>query len=160
LPIRVVQELLGHEDVPTTMIYTHVMNKGGSDVRSPADTLGKRHKQKVKRIVQPGQPGTKKLVKRYEDNLLCVRYRYDEQKLMMYKTTEIIIEDKPWQENPEKILKNKIMNLRIDYNEVELRNRIKACGGKWNYQRKVLQLSYEKVKELDLLDRIVDDKIF
>jgi site-specific recombinase XerD len=37
--IRTIQELLCHKDVSTTMIYTHVLNRGPAGVRSPADRL-------------------------------------------------------------------------------------------------------------------------
>jgi integrase len=55
--IRTVQELLGHEDVRTTMIYTHVLNRGGLGVYSPVDRLSGRVMAGT-----PGRPGSARLI--------------------------------------------------------------------------------------------------
>ena len=111
---------------------------------------------KIKRVVKPGQAGTKKLMERYGENLVCVRYRYDEGKKRMFKTIELIIENMPWQPNTKKIPMNKMVNLRINVDEVELRKRVKTVGGKWNPGKQVWSLPYKSVVELGLTDRIVD----
>ena len=74
---------------------------------------------KIRRILKPGQPGTKKLLEIYGDNLICVRYRYDDEKMTMFKTIEIIVDNKPWQAEAKKIPKNKIMNIRIAIDEID-----------------------------------------
>ena len=54
--IRTVQELLGHSSVETTMIYTHVMNKGGRGVKSPLDRLEQRRTEyRVPLATQPAR---------------------------------------------------------------------------------------------------------
>jgi site-specific recombinase XerD len=50
--IRTVQELLGHRSVKTTMIYTHVLNRGGRGVLSPADAVH----PAARRRFEPRQP--------------------------------------------------------------------------------------------------------
>jgi len=55
--IRTVQELLGHRDVRTTMIYTHVLNRGPGAVRSPLDGLVDRAAVQVPRLTAPRDAG-------------------------------------------------------------------------------------------------------
>jgi len=62
----------------------------------------------TKLTLKPGQRGTKKLMKEYGDRLICVRYRYDNETQMRYKTVELVVDTTQWtprkKEEPEKVL--------------------------------------------------------
>ena len=113
---------------------------------------------KTKRKLLPGQPGTKKLVEKFGKDLICVRYRYDAERKKKIKTVEIIIEEGFWEANVNRIPANKIVDLRVNYGEVELGKRVKAVGGIWNKGKKLWELPYKQVVALGLKDRIVNAK--
>jgi hypothetical protein len=110
----------------------------------------------TRRKLKPGQPGTKKLLQKYGDELVCVRYRYDLQRKKRIKTVELIVEEGPWEQNPAKTPPNKIIYVRVNYDETYLRRLVGAAGGRWNRIRKLWELPYRAVVELGLGDRVVD----
>jgi hypothetical protein len=110
----------------------------------------------TKRILKPGQPGTKKLLQRYGEKLLCVRYRYDAENKKRLKTVELIIQEMPRQQpKTNEYPMNSVMSIRVRYGEIELRRKVRAAGGRWNRNKKVWQLTYKEVLRLGLTDRIV-----
>lgn len=54
----------------------------------------------VRTVRKPGERGTQRLVDQYGERLVCVRYRYDPQKLKRYKTVELIIAEESWIPEP------------------------------------------------------------
>src|SRR5581483_1534900 len=61
-------------------------------------TAGPRERRGVKTLLtrRAGQPGTKRLLREYGANLVCVRYRYDEQRGERIKTVEVVVERVRW----------------------------------------------------------------
>jgi hypothetical protein len=110
---------------------------------------------KIKRKILRGEPGTKKLIQKYGDSFLCVRYRYDEKNGKRYKTVEIIEEENEWKPDRNRIPANKIVQIKVAYGEVSLRRAIRSLGGKWNPEKKLWEIFYKDVVNLGLEDRMV-----
>ena len=108
------------------------------------------------KILKPNQPGTKKWVEKYGDNLVCVRYRYDENNNRKLKTVEIIVEESRWKKRNDIIPRNKMMPLKINYEETGIRGLVKSAGGKWNSKKKVWELAYGQIIALGLEKRILN----
>jgi len=110
----------------------------------------------TKKVIHAGQPGTQKWIKKFGQDLIAVRYKYDTATNKKMVTVELIAEVQDWQKNLKRIPKNKIVKIKIGYGEIDLRQRIKALGAVWNKTEKVWEMKYEIVKTLGLTERIID----
>jgi hypothetical protein len=104
--------------------------------------------------LQPDQDGAKELREKYGERLVCVRYRYDEATKERWKTVELIIDKSVW-EPSSKWSAETLVALRVAAQEREVRQRVKAAGGKWNPKEGVWELAYGQVVTLGLRERIV-----
>ena len=107
--------------------------------------------------LMPGQKGTKSLVAKYGDALLCVRYRYDRQSHTRLKTVELIVERKPWTPTAHHFMDDTLVPVRIGYGDKELRDQAKAAQGKWNPQAKAWYIEYGKIKGTTLEKLIISE---
>jgi len=115
------------------------------------------HTSKIKRTLLLGQPGAKKLGTQYSDRLVCVRYRYDPGQQRKITTVEIIVDERPWHPDPQRIHPNKRLSLKVEYGEAGVGKTIRAAGGVWDKRQKVWKLTYKQVMALRLMDRVVPD---
>lgn len=105
--------------------------------------------------LQPDQDGAKELREKYGERLVCVRYRYDEATKERWKTVELIIEKSAWEPPQPKWHAATVVALQIAAQEREMRQRVKAAGGKWNPRQLLWELPYGQVVTLELTARIV-----
>ena len=77
--------------------------------------------------LRPGQSGTKKLLERYGERLVRVRYLYDHATGRRLKTVELVVESVAWRPRPRRLRRrdDEIVAVRIAWNETELRERAK-----------------------------------
>jgi hypothetical protein len=119
----------------------------------------------VRTVRKPGDPGTLKLVAKYGDRLLNVRYRYDPAKGKRYKTVELIVAEEDWQppEETNAVIAPSTSEprttphvpLRIQYFEKDLRQQIQAIGGFWNAGEKRWYAPEAYIQRIGLENRII-----
>ena len=104
---------------------------------------------------RPGQTGTKKLLKRFGERLVCVRYRYDAQNNCRRKTVELIVETVPWQSRVRRARRRdeEMIMVRIAYAETELRERAKRLGAIWRPHQRLWEMRWLDAKRLGISDR-------
>ncbi len=105
--------------------------------------------------LKPGQRGTKKLPRIYGDQLVCVRYRYDQESRKRYETVEIIVEETEWVRQGRRSGGAALVALRVNWDEFGLRRIVKSSGGKWDPVKRVWELRHDRVVELGLVHRNV-----
>jgi hypothetical protein len=106
--------------------------------------------------LQPGQNGAKKLVERYGERLVRVRYLYDKKAARRLKTVELIVESVPWTPRPRHPRRrdDEIVAVRIAWAETDLRERARRLGGVWRPAQKLWELTWANAKRLGIAGRV------
>ena len=101
-----------------------------------------------------GQPGTKKLMMQYGEDLVCVRYRYDDDRRERLKTVEIVVERTAWRSrSPAEV--ESIVRIRVDPREDLLRRAQPRPAPRWDETTDTWKLTRKTAGALGLLSRIL-----
>ncbi|EGV28406.1 hypothetical protein ThidrDRAFT_3771 [Thiorhodococcus drewsii AZ1] len=115
----------------------------------------------TKTTLKPGQKGTKRLMEKYGERLICVHYRYDKQTSRRYTTVELVEEVSDWEtpmtriSQPSEFATSRRVAVRVDYWEAELRQQVKTCI--WRPRQKLWEMKYKNVIVLGLENRLVGE---
>ncbi len=107
---------------------------------------------RILKKLEPGQDGTKKLVRQFGEQLVCVRYRQDRPAGRRYTTVEIVVDAGPM---PEDQRSRRALLVRLRPMETELRRAVVNAGGLWDPRQRAWQLKKSVIQRLGLHDRLV-----
>lgn len=110
---------------------------------------------RTRATLTPGQKGTRKLMQMYGNELLCVRYRYDEARQKRVTTVELVVSEAPWQPPESKPAPTSLVKVRIAYDEKALQQQVREAGGEWNRAERVWEVPAEWIEPLSLERRVV-----
>lgn len=99
--------------------------------------------------MRPGAKGTRRLLRIYGAQLLCVRYRYDEVRRSRLTTVELRVDERPWAPKPPATV-----HVEIRYAEERLRERVKKAGAIWDRARQLWCMRRSAAIRLGLAPRI------
>lgn len=102
--------------------------------------------------LKPGQKGTMRLVEKYGEALLCVRYRYDEVRRVKLKTVEIVVDEKPM--HSPRFNDSDMVPVSVAFDETELRELLKKIRARWEPQIKMWFAPYRLIRGTPLEARI------
>ena len=114
----------------------------------------------IRSTLRPGMPGTKRLLARFGERLVCVRYRYADNSGKCVKTVELIVQESPWSGRARKPRRNDhdLVGVRIAWDEADLRAALKRAGGIWRPRQRLWELSWDAVRALGLHSRVVSEQ--
>lgn len=97
---------------------------------------------KTRLVLKPGQRGTKRLLEKYGDALVCVRFRYDKVLRQRLKAVELIVERKDWNPPAPRFAVDDTVPLRIEVDDMHNRSLVKAAGGRWDHEKRLWFVRY------------------
>jgi hypothetical protein len=112
---------------------------------------------KTHKHLKPGENGTLRLVERFGDTLLCVRYRYDAIRDVRIKTAEIIVDERPGKGVP-RIRETDTVLVQVPFSMKALRDRLKGVGAKWDPVQKLWRVRWGLIRgDRELMERVVKE---
>jgi hypothetical protein len=125
------------------------MKRPGDKIKAAADT-------RVLKKIAPGQPGSKSLLAKYGDRLLCVRYRECEASKTALTTVELIVDERaiPEWRIRTRSRDDSLVGVHVGYPEAELRARVKAAGAKWDSEACLWRMPRSLAQTLGLVARV------
>jgi len=107
----------------------------------------------VRKTLHPGERGTRKLLKIHGENLVCVRYRYDEGAGTRLTTVELVVARAPLK-RPRRLPASALVSVKVEPWEKPLHERLKKAGARWDPALRLWRMRYDTALALGLRRRI------
>ncbi|MFN7944031.1 MAG: hypothetical protein U0Z53_01545 [Blastocatellia bacterium] len=108
----------------------------------------------VRNKLNPGQPGTQRLLAEHASRLLCVHYHCDPARPTSVNPLETVVEESDRKPRPRRLRPEQFVALRIGWKEDALPQQVRQAGGRGNARRRLWEIRDDKTLALGPEDRI------